>query len=117
MEQYRSAGANMLGISARYVDDKGGGQPREPATGEILERMRTHRFKVFNHLQDWFKEKRMLHRVDGKIIAKNDDLESATRYAIMMLRCALSIDASEQKRPTIQVEYDPLAEYSITGRR
>ena len=50
--------------------------------------MRTGRFKVFNHLNDWFEEKRMLHRKDGKIVPERDDIESATRYAVMMLRCA-----------------------------
>jgi hypothetical protein len=32
----------------------------------------------------------MLHRKDGKIVAERDDIESATRYAVMMLRYAQS---------------------------
>lgn len=89
-DQYEDYGTNMLPVSARYDDDKGGGQAREPITMDILERMKTGRFKVFSHLDQWFEEKRMLHRKDGKIVAERDDIESATRYAVMMLRYAQS---------------------------
>ena len=113
-DQYQAHGANMLPYSARYDPDKGGGQAREPITMEILERMRTGRFKVFNHLNLWFEEKRRLHRKDGKIIPLNDDIESGTRYAMMMLRCAISDSEHGSKRPTSAVDdYDPLAEFSI----
>ena len=104
-DQYVAHGVNMLGFSARYDDAKGGGQSREPITLEILERMRTGRFKVFNHLSDWFEEKRMLHRKDGKIVPERDDIESATRYAVMMLRCARNyVDEHSPKQS--RVEYD-----------
>ena len=100
----------MLGFSARYDDSKGGGQSREPITLEILERMRTGRFKVFNHLSEWFEEKRMLHRKDGKIVPERDDIESATRYAVMMLRCARTyVDESSVKQSSVDYsEYSPL---------
>ncbi len=103
-------GVNMLGFSARYDDAKGGGQSREPITLEILERMRTGRFKVFGHLNDWFEEKRMLHRKDGKIVPERDDIESATRYAIMMLRCARNFeDEFSTKQSCVDYsEYSPL---------
>ena len=109
-DQYLSNGVNMLGFSARYEDDKGGGQSREPITLEILERMRTGRFKVFNHLSEWFEEKRMLHRKDGKIVPERDDIESATRYAVMMLRCATTyVDVSVTKQSSVSYDdYCPL---------
>jgi len=112
-DQYLAHGVNMLGFSARYDDAKGGGQSREPITIEILERMRTGRLKVFRHLSDWFEEKRMLHRKDGKIVPERDDIESATRYAVMMLRCATNyIDESETRQSAVDYAgYDPLANF------
>ena len=104
-DQYMGHGVNMLGFSARYDDAKGGGQSREPITLEILERMRTGRFKVFNHLSAWFEEKRMLHRKDGKIVPERDDIESATRYAVMMLRCARTY-VDEHNAKQSRFEYD-----------
>ncbi len=88
-KQYKIEGANMLGKSARYKEDTGGGQPVEPIVLEIMERMRTGRFKVFANLSDWFEEFRALHRDDnGKIVAVRDDLLKATFYAVMMRRYA-----------------------------
>jgi Terminase RNaseH-like domain len=57
---------------------------------EMLDRMQTGRFKVFRHLLDWFEEFRLYHRKDGKVFKENDDLMSATRYGVMMLRYARS---------------------------
>lgn len=95
---YRQYGVKMLSRSARYDDEKGGSQPIEPIIGDILERMQTGRFKVFNHLQEWFEEKRMYHRKDGKIVDKQDDLMAATRYAVMDLRKARSFIDSQKVR-------------------
>ena len=112
-DQYIANGVNMLGFSARYDDAKGGGQAREPITIDILERMRTGRFKVFRHLSEWFEEKRMLHRKDGKIVPERDDIESATRYAIMMLRCARNYeDENSVRQSSVDYsQYNPLQEY------
>jgi len=112
-DQYLARGVNMLGFSARYDDAKGGGQSREPITLEILERMRTGRFKVFNHLSEWFEEKRMLHRKDGKINPIKDDIESATRYAVMMLRCATNyVDEFTTRQSSVNYDdYSPLQDY------
>lgn len=85
---YRDAGANMLRLSARYDDEKGGAMDTEPVLLDILQRMQTGRFKVFDHLHPWFDEFRNYHRKDGKIIRANDDIMSATNYAMMMLRKA-----------------------------
>ena len=54
----------------------------------MLIRMESGRFKVFKHLNDWFDEFRLYHRKDGKVHKEGDDLLSATRYAVMMLRHA-----------------------------
>lgn len=93
-KQYRDHGVTMLKYSARYLDDKGGRQDIEPAVIDILERMKTGRLKVFSHLGEWFEEKRMYHRKDGKIVDVKDDLMSATRYAVMMKRKARTNNVS-----------------------
>ena len=113
-DQYMQHGCNMLAESARYDDFKGGGQSREPITIEILERMRTGRFKVFRHLHEWFEEKRMLHRKDGRIVPEKDDIESATRYAVMSLRYATSDEEENAPRQEYQdfSQYDALADFS-----
>ena len=53
--------------------------------------MQDGRLKVDETLSDWFDEKRLYHRKDGKVVKMNDDLLCATRYAIMMLRYAKPI--------------------------
>ena len=88
-KQYRDHGVHMLKNSARYEDEHGGAQAIEPAVIEILERMKTGRFKVFSNCSAWFEEKRMYHRKDGKINPIKDDIMSATRYAVMMKRKAI----------------------------
>ena len=66
----------------------------------MLDRMQTGRFKVFRHLTDWFAEKRHYHRKDGKIVKERDDLLSATRYAVMMLRFAETEPRVHGSKPT-----------------
>jgi hypothetical protein len=53
---------------------------------DMLDRMQTGRFKVYRHLNDWWEE--FLHRKDGRVVKEGNDLMSATRYAVMMLRYA-----------------------------
>jgi hypothetical protein len=65
-----------------------GGYLVEPGIIEMIERMRTGRFRVFEHLDDWFREFETYHRLNGKIVKRDDDLMSATRMAVMMLRHA-----------------------------
>jgi terminase large subunit-like protein len=50
--------------------------------------LQTDRPKVFANLREWFEEFNLYHRKDGLIVKENDDLISATRYAMMMKRCA-----------------------------
>ena len=57
----------------------------EPGVLEIHDRMKTDRFKVVSDCEDFFREKRLYHRKDGKIVPKNDDVLSAVRYGSMMI--------------------------------
>ena len=84
-ELYREQGVNMLQDPAQFED---GGNGVEAGVLDMLDRMKTGRLKVAAHLNDWFEEFRLYHRKDGRIVKERDDLMSATRYAIMMLRSA-----------------------------
>jgi hypothetical protein len=75
---------------AQNEPEGSGGNGVEAGIMELLDRMQTGRFKVFRHLEDWFQEFRMYHRKDGKIVKLDDDLLSATRYATMMRRFAIT---------------------------
>ena len=88
-ESYRQAGLDsMLGISARYDKKKGGGQEVEPIIYDMIERMKTGRFKVFSTCTAWLDEFRSYYRKDGKLKARGDDALKASFYALMMLRYA-----------------------------
>lgn len=105
--QYREAGLTMLEEHATHEE---GGYGVEAGLMEMLERMETGRLKVDKHLADWFEEFRMYHREKGKIIKDRDDLMCATRYAIMMLRFAVT--APIKKRPIVAKAYaDPMRLY------
>jgi hypothetical protein len=84
-QQYRDQGLKMLPEQASHDE---GGNGVEAGIMEILERMRTDRFKVFAGLNDWFEEFRTYHRADGQIVKERDDVMAATRYGVMMLRHA-----------------------------
>lgn len=83
--QYEAQGLNMLEDHATWEE---GGNGVEAGIAEMLDRMLTGRFKVFSTCADWLEERRMYHRKDGKIVKERDDVISASRYAIMMLRHA-----------------------------
>ncbi|MDE3022978.1 MAG: terminase family protein [Pseudomonadota bacterium] len=83
--QYSQQGLKMLPERSTFDDGSNG---LEAGVMEMLERMQTGRLKVFSHLNDWFEEFRLYHRKDGLIVKLNDDLLSATRYAMMMRRFA-----------------------------
>lgn len=89
-QQYRDAGCNMLPEWFRNPMSSGdtgkGNQNIEPGIMEMLQRMETGRLKVFPHLQHWWKEFRAYHRKHGKIEPINDDVMSATRYAVMSIK-------------------------------
>jgi phage terminase large subunit-like protein len=94
-DQYEAQGLNMLKDKATHPPADGeeegtGGNGVEAGVLDMLDRMQTGRLKVFDHLNDWFEEFRMYHRKDGKIVKLGDDLMSATRYADMMKRHAIT---------------------------
>lgn len=83
--QYRAQGLNMTTENATWEE---GGNGVEAGIAEMLDRMLTGRWKVFSTCTDWLEERRLYHRKDGKIIKERDDVISASRYALMMLRFA-----------------------------
>ena len=98
-DQYRSHGLNMCREFAQYRDNRK--NSLEAGLIEMYEWMRTGRFRVFSTLQQWFEEKRMYHRKDGKVVATHDDLIAASRYAFMMRRYAIT------KPPPMRVSRAP----------
>jgi hypothetical protein len=90
-ELYRKQGVAMLPDRAQFADDRGNGV--EAGVTDMLDRMQTGRLKVAKHLSDWWEEFRLYHRQDGKIHKEGDDLMSATRYAVMMLRFAKATES------------------------
>jgi hypothetical protein len=84
-QQYREQGANLLPDKAVFAD---GSNSVEAGVLDLLDRMKTGRFKVAAHLGDWWEEFRLYHRKNGQIVKIGDDLMAATRYALMMLRFA-----------------------------
>jgi phage terminase large subunit-like protein len=91
---YRDQGLKLTDERAQFADDRGHGV--EAGILEMLDMMQTGRFKVFAHLQEWFEEFRLYHREEGEIVKERDDLMSATRYALMMLRFAKVAPAHER---------------------
>lgn len=94
-DQYATQGLSMLADKATHPPTEGepegsGGNGVEAGVMDMFDRMQSGRLKVFSHLKDWFDEFRMYHRKDGKIVKLDDDLLSATRYANMMKRFAIT---------------------------
>src|SRR5262249_16112465 len=88
-QQYKQQGLNMLHEFSHYVEPTGQKSVSlEAGLMDMLTRMQTGRFKVLRHLHDWWEEFRLYHRKDGKVVKEGDDLMSATRYAVMVLRFA-----------------------------
>ena len=92
-DQYRAQGLEMLHEHAQF---EGGSVSVEAGIADMLIRMEGGRFKVLKHLNEWFEEFRLYHRKDGRVHKEGDDLMSATRYAVMMLRYA---ETSLPRRP------------------
>jgi hypothetical protein len=104
--QYRAQGLKMLRLHATHGD---GGFGLEAGIMAMLDRMKTGRLKVFAHLSEWFEEFRLYHRKDGLIVKQRDDLISATRVGLMMLRHAASPEDAVHAPQTADGDYDPLA--------
>jgi phage terminase large subunit-like protein len=97
-KQYGAQGLDMLVDHAQFED---GSVSVEAGLMDMLDRMKTGRFKVLHHLNDWFEEFRLYHRKDGRVVKEGDDLMAATRYALMMLRHARTTAALESFRRPI----------------
>lgn len=88
-DTYRGYGVNMLYESATMeMDDGKLTNSVEASLYEMDKRMQTGRFKVAPHLAEFFDEFDLYHRDKGKIVKLKDDLISACRYGIMMIRYA-----------------------------
>ncbi len=98
-ESYRAQHLNMLPDHATHPE---GGFGVEAGLMDMLDRMQTDRFKVFSNLVEWLEEFRLYQRLEGKIVKERDDLMSATRIGVMMLRQAeTQPSASIHKRARI----------------
>ena len=102
--QYRKHGVNMLKDKATHAPDNAKGQKEgeggfgtEAGIMDLLDRMQTGRFKVAKHLSDWWEEFRLYHRENGQIVKVADDLMSATRIGVMMIRHA-KVQAQPQRK-------------------
>jgi len=93
--QFVAQGLDMHPDHAQFAD---GSVSVEAGLMEMLDRMQTGRFKVFRHLTEWFEEFRLYHRDKGVVVKLMDDLMSATRYGVMMLRFAEPLE-DERPRP------------------
>lgn len=111
-QQYKEQGLAMHYMhSTHFVEGKKegeGGYSLEAGVSDMLTRMETGRLKVFDHLNQWFEEFRMYHRLDGVIVKERDDLMSATRMLAMMMRHMML-------KPK-QVEYDPYGPMLTRGQ-
>lgn len=92
-KQYKAQGVNMLRSHATHPPGVGkpegsGGNSVEAGLMMMLDRMLTGKLKVASHLSDWFEEYRLYHRKDGIVVKEVDDILSASRYGLMMLRFA-----------------------------
>ena len=95
-DMYREAGLNIV---ARFTNPDGSSYV-EPGIMEILERMRTGRFKVFADCKDLFTEFRKYHRKNGKIVKQADDILDAMRYSAMSVQ-RFGVAKGELKMPEL----------------
>jgi phage terminase large subunit-like protein len=108
-DQYRQVEVNMLPDRATHAPGPGqkegqGGNGVEAGVMDMLQRMQTGRWRVFDHLNDWFDEFRLYHRKDGRIVKLRDDLMSASRYANMMKRFAM-VEPTSTKGRIVQINF------------
>ncbi len=91
-KQYRGQGLLMLPERATFED---GGNGVEAGVSEMLIRMQTGRWKVFETCGGWLGEYRLYHRKNGLIVKLKDDRISSSRYAMMMRRFAITKPVTE----------------------
>ena len=102
-QRYRQAGVRML---PEPFQNPGGGAGIEEGLWEMLQAFETGRFKVAAHLSAFFTEMERYNRVDGRPVAKNDDLISAARYAFQSLRFALVNEPRRNSLPAYAIGAD-----------
>lgn len=96
-DQYAQAGVNMCEEhvtnppAENQIEGKGGIQIM-PGITDISARMADGRFVVMDTVNDFWEEFRGYHMKDGKIVDVDDDFMSATRYAVMYKRHAVSLE-------------------------
>jgi phage terminase large subunit-like protein len=84
-ELYRKQGLRMLWEHATFPE---GGFGLEASIADLTDRFESGRLRIFSHLNDLLEELRNYHRKDGRPVKQHDDVISALRYALMMLRFA-----------------------------
>jgi phage terminase large subunit-like protein len=112
--QYRQQGVNMMRKHATHAPDirqkqkeGDGGYSLEGGISEMLMRFQTGRLKIASHLMEWFEEYDLYYRKDGLIVKKTDDLMSATRVGLMMLRHAkMKVERPDAPNHAEYVQYD-----------
>ena len=129
-EQYRNLKVNMLHEMAQFPETGDDGETRvsrtsveaglfmmlqafqanDPAYLATLQERQPGskplRIKVFSTMHDWFQEFRLYHRKDGKIVKLMDDLMSASRYALMMLRHASAPPDPQKSNLNVRRSYN-----------
>lgn len=105
---YKVEGVAMLPRQASWPD---GGNSVERGLLEMLKRMQTGRLRVAAHLTEWFEEFMLYHRKGGKLMKEGEDLMSATRYLLMMLRHAKVEMAREEELVEVWEPFDRGAGY------
>jgi phage terminase large subunit-like protein len=85
-KQYQAQQCKMMPMHAQFTGEEGGGNSVEAGIMEMIERMKSGRFKVFRTCTRFFGEYRLFHRKDGELVKVDDDLISAVRYGMMMRR-------------------------------
>lgn len=96
MDQFAVQGLDMLYDHPQFEDKS---VSVEAGLTKMLTMMPIGKFKVVRHLNNWFAEFRICHRKDGKVVREFDDLMSATRHAVMMLRFATCVKNETRLMP------------------
>lgn len=89
-KHYENENVFMLGSPARFPDDRGNSV--WAGIVDLQQRMEQGRFKVFSTCGVWFEEYRNYHMENGKVVKVDDDLLDATRYGVMMIANAKTVD-------------------------
>lgn len=96
MEKAKSMADELLkrGCNTLYDPVKETPEVAEMLSREILERMRTGRFKVEKRLGEWLKEAELFSKQEGKVPVSAFPLMAATRYAIASLHEAKKLKST-----------------------